>query len=259
MTDSDVQRLGQLVRLRRTQLRIHTGKALADQAHVTPRLISDLEVGRRANFSGSTKAAIEDALMWAPGSIDNTLAGGEPTPLERTPVEKRGDKEHPNLQAGVPIEVVAESLSSLIEHIRLLEGHGNVGREMIDKLRPGAKGPDYPTDDEVATALRGANEASQELRTLLGDQIVRMIATSYAENSEDVVRLFAPLLSEVMKPPPEPSEIRRRLEEDDKRKNVTSLTDRRKVPPPPDLSDMGVAASRREKQSDRDRDEEDGK
>jgi hypothetical protein len=34
--------------------------------------------------------------------------------------------------------------------------------------------------------------------------------------------------------------------------NVTSLADRRKVPPPPSLDEIDVAASRREKQSDRD-------
>lgn len=75
------KRLGQAVVARRIELGMRTTKALSEEASLTPRMLGDLENGRRDNFSGGTKAQIERALQWKPGSIDATLAGGDPTPI----------------------------------------------------------------------------------------------------------------------------------------------------------------------------------
>ena len=255
MSETNAERLGHRVRLRRAQLRIHTAKALADRAHVTPRLVSDLEGGRRTNFSGSTKAAIEDVLLWEPGSIDITLTGGEPIPLETAPADQRPNRMHPSLKAGVPIEVVAESFSDIIRNISVMEGNTLAINDMVERLRPHGS-VNFPSEDEVETVKANAMAGNMELRSFLNDEIVKMIATSYADNADEVVKLFAPLLTEVTKPPIRSSETQQPASSPP---GVTSLADRRPVPPPPDTDDLDVAASRREKQSDGDRDEgEDG-
>ncbi|MCU8748067.1 Uncharacterised protein [Mycobacteroides abscessus subsp. abscessus] len=254
MGETNAERLGHRVRLRRAQLRIHTAKALADRAHVTPRLVSDLEGGRRTNFSGSTKAAIEDVLLWEPGSIDITLAGGEPILLETVPADQRPNRTHPSLKAGVPIEAVAESFSDIIRHIRVVEGNTLAINEMVERLRPRGNAK-FPSEDEVEAVKANAMAGNMELRSFLNDEIVKMIATSYADNADEVVKLFAPLLAEVAKPPIRSGETRQADEASPP--GVTSLADRRRpVPPPPDIDDLDVAASRREKRSDGERDDD---
>lgn len=43
------------------------------------RLISDLENGKRTNYSRSTRQWVEGLYGWQPGSVDAVLAGGDPT------------------------------------------------------------------------------------------------------------------------------------------------------------------------------------
>lgn len=45
------------------------------------RLLSDIENGRRDNYDPSTVAIIESTLLWEPGSIARTAAGGAPRPV----------------------------------------------------------------------------------------------------------------------------------------------------------------------------------
>ncbi len=47
-----------------------TAKALADATGLTPRVIGDIENARRTNYSVGTRAQIEQALEWSPGSIE---------------------------------------------------------------------------------------------------------------------------------------------------------------------------------------------
>ena len=81
MEANNRKRLGVAVVARRIELGMRTTKALSEKTDLTPRMLGDLENGRRDNFSSGTKAQIERALQWAPGSIDSTLAGGDPTPI----------------------------------------------------------------------------------------------------------------------------------------------------------------------------------
>lgn len=118
MSIENAKRLGQLVKRRRVQLCLQTGKALADAAHLTPRVISDIEVGRRTNFSGSTKAAIEDKLLWEVGSIDAILSGGDPTPLAPMKVDS-GSAAPPSLVRNeIEHEFVAmQEVASAVENL----------------------------------------------------------------------------------------------------------------------------------------------
>lgn len=79
MEGNDRKRLARLVIARRVELGMHTTKALAKDAGLSPRMLGDVENGRRDNFSSGAKAQIERALRWDPGSIDAILRGGDPT------------------------------------------------------------------------------------------------------------------------------------------------------------------------------------
>ena len=53
---------------------------LADSLQLTARTLADIEHGVRTASAG-TYAMLENKLVWAPGSIDTILAGGEPKEL----------------------------------------------------------------------------------------------------------------------------------------------------------------------------------
>ena len=83
MAGTEWKRLADRLVSRRVELGMTTAKSFADKADLTTRVIGDLENARRTNYGAGTKAQIENALRWGPGSVDAILAGGEPTDRER--------------------------------------------------------------------------------------------------------------------------------------------------------------------------------
>ena len=78
------ERLGQLMNDRRLQLPKIGGKTVkwfqvAERAGITVTTLTALRKGQNVPTE-DTKRGIEDALLWAPGSVDAILAGGDPTP-----------------------------------------------------------------------------------------------------------------------------------------------------------------------------------
>jgi transcriptional regulator with XRE-family HTH domain len=73
------ERLGKYVVSRRVQLRYKTRQPFADALGISLRTLGDLETGRREKYEPNTIAALENALGWAAGSVDDIVAGGEPT------------------------------------------------------------------------------------------------------------------------------------------------------------------------------------
>ncbi|MFI5934725.1 helix-turn-helix domain-containing protein [Actinoplanes sp. NPDC051494] len=74
---ADTQRLATYLVARRIQLGYRHRPAFAEAAGVSLRTLSDIENGLRVP-SASTIAALDQALQWQPGSVRETLAGGEP-------------------------------------------------------------------------------------------------------------------------------------------------------------------------------------
>lgn len=72
-------RLGELVRARRLEVGIATGRALADASQISTRTLNDIENGRRPSYSRATLWALDRALGWTRGSAQAVLDGGEPT------------------------------------------------------------------------------------------------------------------------------------------------------------------------------------
>lgn len=72
------QRLGEMIVERRVEIG-WTQAQFSVAAGVAAKVISDMENGRRADYQISTLVKVQTALGWATGSIQDVLAGGEPT------------------------------------------------------------------------------------------------------------------------------------------------------------------------------------
>jgi hypothetical protein len=77
---ADWQRLGKLVIARRINLGHRRREDLAAAVDgISMRTLGDIETGKRERYHPNTVAALENALLWTPGSVDTILEGGDPT------------------------------------------------------------------------------------------------------------------------------------------------------------------------------------
>lgn len=75
-----VRRLNDLLNQRRTSLRLQW-QEVTDRANMSTAHLRNVRTGK-ASLSDLAKAELEQAVLWAPGSIDSILGGGDPTPLD---------------------------------------------------------------------------------------------------------------------------------------------------------------------------------
>lgn len=76
---TDWERLGRLVVAARVARGLHNRDQLATVGGFSTRFLGDIEKGRRDNYDPVYLARLEQALGWKPGSVDQVLAGGQPT------------------------------------------------------------------------------------------------------------------------------------------------------------------------------------
>jgi transcriptional regulator with XRE-family HTH domain len=81
----DWGRLGDAIVTRRVRLGMPIQKQFVDHSQLSQRILSDLERGKRTSYEPSTLARLEQALNWAPGSVQAVLVGGDPQPLPDPP------------------------------------------------------------------------------------------------------------------------------------------------------------------------------
>lgn len=74
----DWGRLGKAIRERRVELGHKSREAFARHTGISPRLLNDLELGKRTSYDQSTFVRLEQALEWRSGSVNVVLAGGTP-------------------------------------------------------------------------------------------------------------------------------------------------------------------------------------
>lgn len=77
MAGTDRKRLASYVRQRRVALGYRVRRDFAREVGLTDRTLGTLESGQHVGLD--TLAAIEIGLVWAPGSAERVLDGGEPT------------------------------------------------------------------------------------------------------------------------------------------------------------------------------------
>lgn len=121
MPESNKQQLGELARSRRKYLGYHSVNALAESTKISNRLISDLETGRRTNFSSSTQEILERAYGWKRGSIQVALGGGGTPVVIADPFASEDgspDIQNPRPSADLEDEFAAmEAIQSAIERL----------------------------------------------------------------------------------------------------------------------------------------------
>lgn len=80
--------LGRAATRRRVELGYHTVVAFSTVVGLSTKTLGEVENAKRDSYDPATLARIEQALEWAPGSIHEVLAGGEPT--DRPSAQHRG-------------------------------------------------------------------------------------------------------------------------------------------------------------------------
>jgi transcriptional regulator with XRE-family HTH domain len=79
-TRADWERLGRAIVARRVELGFNTQKAFADHLGLTPRILGDIEGGKRDSYDRATLARVEQGLQWRAGTAARVL---DPAFMER--------------------------------------------------------------------------------------------------------------------------------------------------------------------------------
>ena len=114
MDSPALERLGHHVVSRRVAMGFRNRTDLADSLQFTVRTLSDIEHGVRKASAG-TYAILENKLGWAPGSIDDILAGREP---QETVVELRRPTLTPRTHAYATEALPRASTDELLLELR---------------------------------------------------------------------------------------------------------------------------------------------
>lgn len=235
MSTTGQDNLAAAVRDRRAELGL-THDQVLNRGGPSGVTLTKIESARGAVPNASTLKKLDIALAWEQGSAKRLLTGGEATPV---PVDE------------VQLQRLRDGIDQSQKLFATMLGHyiamGSLSAKFIDN-------PDDPvvreSYAELAEMLRKATrtvavhfliqldptwhlpEAVEAASSVLTEEDEQNVAQSRAS--------FVKAAALVNQKPPRTS-------------NVVSLSDRRPVPPP-DLDDLDAAASRREKQSDGDRD-----
>lgn len=161
MKELDPGRLGRLARSRRKQVGFKTAAQLAAAAQVSVRLISDLENGRRTNFTEAIKASVEEKLLWDVGSINRTLAGGDPVEL--------GGACEPAGVAGQESGGAAVSVFENLTRFALMLELQKADRRALNELLKTAK-----LKEETLAPLASNPEVAQLLNKLYRDSVAEV-------------------------------------------------------------------------------------
>lgn len=147
-------KLAEAVRHRRRLLKL-------TQAEVTKRggpsiaTVRGIETKRASRLSQRSRRALERALEWAPGSVDDVLAGGRPRPLGSADIAAAA----PIVQDAVAAERFATA-ARVLEMKRTLARHReDVGDLALEAL-----------EEEIAQAAREVEEAIIKMLPWLSDE-----------------------------------------------------------------------------------------
>lgn len=108
--DDARDRAGRLIKARRLALGYSSQTALAVAADSSTRMVAAAEGGE--HVGGRTRKRLERGLLWAPGSYDAILAGGDPIPLD--------SPSHPEIDVDVDAEL--RRVIELLPSVRKSEG-----------------------------------------------------------------------------------------------------------------------------------------
>ncbi|WP_157932282.1 hypothetical protein [Mycobacteroides abscessus] len=240
MPTSGQENLAKAVKNRRAELELTHDQVLTrgGPSGVT---LTKIESARGAVPNASTLKKLDAALDWEQGSAKRLLSGGSATPMSvdeaRLQRVREGIDEHQKLFS----TMLANYISMGMRSAKFIENPDDPAvraaqAELADMMRKASRtvAVHFLVQLDPSWDLPEAVETASSILTEEDEQTL-------AQTRETFLKASA-LLNQK---PGRPS-------------NVTSLADRRPVPPPPDIEDLGVAASRREKQSDGDYERDSG-
>lgn len=185
-TQDDWKRFGRLVTQTRIDKGYMTAKELAESMSVTPRVIGDLENGRRSNYGAATLRKLEIALGWGPKSVYAVLGGGAPVEVEgQRAVEVSRLQVESERAATLQLELSKESTEELIQGIR----------RRVDELRRRVDHADELLAQQQAPAARQHlhGSAGEEEAQFKDDyDLVADDAYGYSHEDEDELREMEP-------------------------------------------------------------------
>lgn len=156
--ETAAERLGRLIRTRRRALKL-TQNDVQQADGPSPATLRLIETGKHTDFRDGTGSALEDAIFWERGSIDTTLAGGDPTPLpraQRQPQEQQRGHEEP-ARAKPGSAAPRGMFQKIAEHILTA---GEVIRDMIRTFPDDAAAAQA---DDLLTELRTTHRVLEPL------------------------------------------------------------------------------------------------
>ncbi|RIR35618.1 hypothetical protein D2E36_01665 [Mycobacteroides abscessus] len=264
-TPNELERLGHEVAAERMERR--WGKEAAARraaiSSITWKRVEDGLPVRETSYR-----SIEAAFGWPPGRIDDLARGrasGEAalnaddeqalTLLTREQVarfllaaERKNEGTHSDADERAIQDFIAHERASAAirpgpDLGKLVEVNNAAWGATNDRMFELIKHPDVSNEDRIALLEQGIESSS-----VYSDFLIMAAYESMDTRARDILPSVFAMRSKM-------EEIRQALLEEG-HANVTNLADRRPVPPPPDLDDLDVAASRREKQSDGERDDD---
>jgi|SRR6516225_9620920 hypothetical protein len=145
MDQQALERLGHYIVSRRVELGYRNRTDLADSLKFTVRTLSDIENGVRKASPG-TYAMLENKLVWAPGSIDTILAGGEP---KEVAVELRQTRPNRLSRTGAEVVSRASTEELLLELRRRIIRPRDTRRETWDDWDGLDARGDWPAEGQL--------------------------------------------------------------------------------------------------------------
>ena len=150
--NEDWARLAAAVKDRRTELRM-TQQDVQDAGGPSSAKIREIENQRTSSFSTSKRRDLERVLRWAPGSVDATLHGDDPVPLER--LEADPDQAPPLRPDLAPWPDPSNRLDTRVIEAMMAAARGQISPEVAAQIQD-----DWTIDrqPEVFAALSRANK-----------------------------------------------------------------------------------------------------
>lgn len=122
MTTHGTPRIDQAMDARRIELRLKW-KDVITLAGISPQTLSKIRTYGTAGVDALIVAKVEQALRWAPGSLQALTSGGEPTPLDSRDTEPVPRPAPPTLASDPRVRALAAILETLAPDERERELH----------------------------------------------------------------------------------------------------------------------------------------
>jgi transcriptional regulator with XRE-family HTH domain len=187
--------LAEAVRARRVELGLKQVD-VATAGHVSVDVIRNIEHRRRTpkRVNPRTARALEDALKWEPGSIEDTLAGGKPTPVPSTRQRRRASNTPPRGKPDATVQRSPTASAEMPDAENTTVSSGGAADSTDAPAGPDA-GDRFALARQIVALRSTLSEHQRSISAEARDALMTEIANSAREAEETIVRIL-PWLSD---------------------------------------------------------------